>query len=131
MWNNDHHHIWKHIIDVYNKDLECGLHVLTMSKVLQLYRGTMYQETAKFCLLVDGFFDCCNVRSLTEGSRSRKPICNPYTSVHDERFIWLKHDFLGYLSTWKENTKKREGNVSKDERSRMFLSLSRQTYEGL
>ncbi len=64
MWNNDHHLIWKHIVNLYNKDLECGLHVLpkltfdhikltsyssmrvnlavqvlsgTISKVLQLY----------------------------------------------------------------------------------------------
>ena len=156
MWNNGHYLIWKHIIDVYNKDLECGLHVLpkltfdhikltsyssmrvnlavqilsgTMSKVLQLYGGPMCQETAKFCSFMDGFFDCCNVRSLTEGSRSRKPFCKPYTSINDERFIWLKQDFLGYLSTWKESTEKREGNFSRDERSRMFLS--RQTYEGL
>ena len=78
---------------------------------------------------MDRFIYCCNVRSLTEGSRSRKPFCKPYTSVNDERFTWLKEDFLRYPATWKENTEKREGNFSKDERSRMFLSS--QTYEGL
>ena len=156
MWNNGHHLLWSHITSVYNKDLESGLRVLpkltfdhikltsyssmrvnlaaqilseTMYKVLQLYGGPMAQETAKFCFYLDRFFDCCNVRSLSEGSRSRKPFCKPYTSVDDERFIWLQNDFLGYFSAWKENIQNREGNFSKDEQSRMFIS--QQTHEGL
>eukprot|EP00794_Sanderia_malayensis_P015486 gene15486-17064_t len=49
-------------------------------------------------------------------------------SVNDERFEWLEHSFLKFLSDWKEGIEKRE-NISKNAKARMFLSA--QTYEGI
>lgn len=45
------------------------------------------QGTAKLCEMVDGFFDCLNVRSLTEHKQKRKPFVAPYTSPDDERYV--------------------------------------------
>jgi hypothetical protein len=85
--------------------------------------------TAEFCRMMNDFFDCTNVRSLTEHEKKRNPLIKPYTSQDDERFSWLKDVFLNYLETWKQSTVTREGNYSVDDRGKMFLSL--QTYNGL
>ncbi len=71
----------------------------TVSKVMQHYGGDDAAETAKFCIFMDRFFDCTNVRSMTEGWRSLKPFRMPYTSVNDERFHWLETEFLGFFHT--------------------------------
>ena len=70
-----------------------------------------------------------HVRSTSEHQRKRKPFLAPYTSVHDERFQWLESNFLRYLREWLQSTKEREGDFTKNARSKMFLSW--QTYEGL
>ena len=85
--------------------------------------------TAEFCRMMNDFFDCANVRSLTEHEKKRNPLIKPYTSQDDERFSWLKDVFVNYLETWKQSTMTREGNYSVDDRGKMFLSL--QTYNGL
>ena len=50
--------------------------------------------TAKFCMMINDFFDCTNVRSTTEHVSKRNQLIKPYTSQEDERFQWLK-DFSG------------------------------------
>ena len=85
--------------------------------------------TAEFCRMMNDFFDCTNVRSLTEHEKKRNPLIKPYSSQDDERFSWLKDVFLNYLETWKQSTMVREGNYTADDRGKMFLSL--QTYKGL
>ena len=85
--------------------------------------------TAEFCKMMNNYFDCTNVRSLTEHEKKRNPLLKPYSSQDDERFSWLKDVFLNYLETWKQSTMIREGNYTADGRAKMFLSL--QTYKGL
>ena len=85
--------------------------------------------TAEFCKMMNNYFDCTNVRSLTEHEKKRNPLLKPYSSQDDERFSWLKKVFLNYLETWKQSTMIREGNYTADGRAKMFLSL--QTYKGL
>ena len=85
--------------------------------------------TAEFCKMMNNYFDCTNVRSLTEHEKKRNPLLKPYSSQDDERFSWLKEVFLNYLETWKQSTMIREGNYTADGRAKMFLSL--QTYKGL
>ncbi|PFX18846.1 putative RNA-directed DNA polymerase from transposon BS [Stylophora pistillata] len=82
--------------------------VLTASvaAVLKTFGPPGTAATAKLCEVIDGFFDCLNVRSMTEHQRKRKPFLAPYTSVNDERFAWLT-EFLDYLRTWKENVDNR------------------------
>ena len=104
--------------------------VMRVSLAAQVLSASVAAEaaaTAKFCEMVDSFFDCMNVRSTTEHERKRKPFLAPYTSVENERFRWLV-EFLEYLRRWKESTDNRPGNFTQNARSRMFISW--QTYEG-
>ena len=58
----------------------------TVGKLLLAYGGPDAQETGKFVLMIDKFFDCLNVRNKFEGKHKMKPFCEPYTSLEDERF---------------------------------------------
>jgi hypothetical protein len=111
--------------------VKLAVQVLSKSVAIAL-RETGNEEvtgTAEFCEMMNGFFDCTNVRSLTEYQRKKNPFIMPYESPEDERLTWLKDVFLNYLKNWKESTETREGNYTADQRQKMFLSL--QTYEGL
>ena len=156
MWNDGKYMIWDHIAKLYFSDLDSGLHQLpkltadhihlssyskmkvklavqvfsnTISIVLkQNFPGGEADETAKFCSMVNGFFDCANVRSQTEHVMKRNDFLAPYRSATNERFVWLKDVFIKYLNDWKESTLSRDGSFTKENRNMMFLSS--QTYEG-
>ena len=123
MWNNDKHLIWKHICDIYNRDLESGLKLVpklsnehirlssyskmkvklsvqvlsdTVASVLENFCLPEYHGTAEYCKKLDILFDCANVRSLDEFKNKRKPFLQPYKLINDSRFEWL-FDFLVYL----------------------------------
>ena len=85
-------------------------------------------ETARFCGMINHFFDCTNVRSLTEHFRKRNPLIKPYTSADDEKLSWLLNVFLEYLNSWRNSITTWPGEFSADERGKMFLS--QQTYKG-
>ena len=51
--------------------------------------------------MIDQFFDCMNVRSVSEHIQKRKDKVAPYTDIDDERFDWLFNVFLNYFDTWK------------------------------
>ncbi len=75
------------------------------------------------------FFDCLNVRSLTEHISQRNPDKAPYCNADDPRLDWLENDFLKYLQDWSDSVNNREGDFTVKDRQRMFLA--HQTYEGL
>ena len=87
------------------------------------------QETAKFVLLMDRFFDCLNTRNRFEANHTRKPDILPYTQINDTRFDFLEGEFLQYLENWRDSVKNRQGPYSPADRQKMFLS--HQTYKGL
>ena len=126
MWNNGSYIVWDHIRQAYASDLESGLKSLpkltsdhvnlnsysvmhvnlavqvlsaTMSSVLTSFGPPDVAGAAKFCGMLDKFFDCMNVRSLTEHERKHKPMLVPYTDINNERFTWLE-----YFKSWKEST---------------------------
>lgn len=183
MWNDGLHILWSHISRFYYEDSSTGLHYLpkltndhiqlnsysvmnvrlavqvlsdTVGNVLMKYGPPDAAKTAEFCLMMDKFFDCTNVRNRVEcelkplsttstmtvseplplakttmkaKTRKLKPFLRPYESVEDERFEWLNDVFLKYLSSWKDNVMNRDGVYQKGERANMFLSY--QTYQGL
>ena len=100
----------------------------TVANVLLHYGGDNSSATANYCKMVDGFFDCKNVRSGDEYIRKRKPKLAPYTNLNDPSFDWLKTEFLSYLRLWKCSTEQRIGNFTQNARSKMFLSW--QTFVG-
>ena len=82
--------IWEHIYQIYKEDVDCGLHLLpkltyehvklthysvmnvtlaaqvlssSVSAVLEQFGDPGAAGTAKFCKIMDQFFDCMNVRS--------------------------------------------------------------------
>ena len=61
-----------------------------VGRVLKDFGGPQVQETAKFVLLMDRFFDCMNTRHLNEGQRKLKPDLDPYRDVNDPRFDFLE-----------------------------------------
>ena len=155
MWNSWFFILWSHISRLYYDDLESGLklvpkltsdhinitphsgmRVRLAAQVLSESVGTVLNEfgppeangTAKFCLMMDTFFDCLNVRNTKEHSIKRKPFLKPYESIDDPRFDWLDN-FLSYFTLWKESIEERPGNFSKHAKSNMFISW--QTLEGL
>ncbi|XP_070567945.1 uncharacterized protein [Ptychodera flava] len=98
-----------------------------MNGIEMLY-GDGHRATVEFVRHFDKFFDCLNVRSMTEGFKKRKPNLLPYRSPNDERLTWLETDFLNYLQNWDERVEARE-HISKQNKNRM--KLSRETLEGL
>ena len=77
--------------------------------------------TSTFCLMMDRFFDCLNVKNTMEYKVKQKPFLKPYTSVDDVRFAWLDH-FLDYFEQWKESIDERQGNFTQNDKSNMFIS---------
>ena len=53
--------------------------------------------TAKFCRMMNDYFDCTNVRSTTEYVHKRNDLIKAYSSCDDPRLAWLKDVFLQYL----------------------------------
>ena len=57
----------------------------SVSKALKLRGGHETEETARFLLMMDKFFDCVNVHNFTHGFRAAKPFQMPYWSADDQR----------------------------------------------
>lgn len=57
----------------------------SVSKALQMTGGPEVQETAKFVLMFDKFFDALNVGNFSSGRHHRKPFQAPYYSETDFR----------------------------------------------
>ena len=156
LWKDGKHVLWEHISRCYFADLELGLHQLPkltiehihltsyakmkVNLAVQILSKSMAEalrrslpldevsETAKFCQLMNDFFDCCNVRSPHEHQRKQNQLLAPYEKADDPRFVWLVDTFLQYFIDWKEGVNNREGFTA-DQKVRMFISV--QTYEGL
>lgn len=83
--------------------------------------------TAEFCKMMNDFFDCAYVGSLTEHARKRNNFIKQYRG--DDWFVWPKDVFLEFLELWRQSALVRERNYSADDRSKMFFRI--QTYKGL
>ena len=70
-----------------------------------------------------------NIRNTLSHEFEQKPMLAPFTSVNDQRFLWLPNAFLKYFQDWLNSVEQRQGNFTKDARQKMFISW--QTYEGL
>ena len=155
MWNNEKYLLWQHVVDAYKQDLDNGLHMLpklsadhillnsysvmkvklavqvlsdSMAVALRQLVGDEASETIKLCEMVNKFFDCMNVRSVTEHRHKNNANVKPYTDVNDERLDWLQSGFLCYLNSWKNNIQQRGNNFSANAKAKMFISW--QTFEG-
>ena len=148
MWSNEKYLLWEHTVKIYHEDLENGLKivprisnehvylnsysVMTVKYAVQVLSKTVYcssqygnpdtSETARFCYMINDFFDCLNVRSTTEAVKKRNNFLQPYSYVDDQRLQWLGNKFLNCLNKWKENIEARRGNFTKTKKAQMFIS---------
>ena len=155
MWNG-FFLLWSHIARIYYEDLESGLKLVnkltsdhinltsysvmrvslagqvlseTVGNVLNNFGPEEAAGTGKFCLMMDKFFDCLNVRNTKEHITKRKSCLKPYESIDDVRFAWLD-ELLNYFKLWKNSIEERnDTNYSDNAKSTMFIP--RQSYEGL
>ena len=101
--------LWQHITALYYEDIDNGLKLLprltyehinlnaysvmrvnlaaqvlsaSVASVLKTFGPLEASATAKLCEMVDGFFDCLNVRSRTEHIRKRKPFHSFFFSLN-------------------------------------------------
>ena len=125
MWNSGFFLSWSHISRLCYEDLECGLKLVnkltsdhvnltsysvmrvnlavqvlseTVGNVLNSFGPEETAGTAKFCIMVDKYFDCLNVRNTTEQITKRKPFLKSYYSIDDARFEWLDK-FIQYFKS--------------------------------
>lgn len=116
MWNDGKYVLWQHITALYYEDVDNGLKLLprltyehinlnaysvmrvnlaaqvlslSVANVLKAFGPPGASATAKLCEMVDGFFDCLNVRSTTEHVIKRKQFLAPYTSSDDIRYVFF------------------------------------------
>ena len=147
MWNSGFHLLWSHSSNLYNENLNYGLKLVpkltyghislspysvmnvclvaqvlsdSVGNVLLFFCSPDSHGTANFCLMMDKFFDCMNVRNASEHLLKAKPFLKPYKSTDDERLNWLDQ-FLEYLRLWKVSIDDRPGNFSQAACSNMFL----------
>ena len=142
--------MFRHIADLFYSDQEFALHTLpkltldhivltsfskmkvklavqVLSKSVAIaLRETAKEDiigTAEFCEMMNGLFDCTNVRSLTEHVRKKNAFIKPYGSVEDERLTWLKDVFLKYLESWRRQSVKENTHQMKDRRCSYLFKL--------
>ena len=143
MWNNGRYVLWQYIVQMFRKDQENSLKLLpritsdhvrltsysvikvnlaaevlssTMAAVLTKFGAPEASATAKYCSMMDKFFDCLNVRSLQEHERKMKPLLAPLltsmmTDLHFLRMNSLAI-FMSGRTVWttvKEITQSRVG----------------------
>lgn len=130
LWNNGKSLLWEHIANMFRLDLDDGLHLAprltadhilltsysvmrvrlavqvlsnTVSTALQHLMPEETSETAVLCAMMNKFFDCANVRSITEHKRKKNDDVKPYQHSNDERLLWLTEVFLPYFESWKSS----------------------------
>ena len=116
MWKSGMFLLQNHIADIFYEDQECGLHILpklcmehikltpyyimnvklaaqvlssTVSKALLKYGPPEAVRTAKFCSLMNMFFDIMNISDINSNNFELKLSLVPYSRVDDPRFSWL------------------------------------------
>ncbi|XP_070545584.1 uncharacterized protein [Ptychodera flava] len=156
MWRNHKDISWLHIVNLYEQQ-SAGLYRTVMKLTRSHVHLTSFSvmrvnlaaqvlsrsvanaieasgcqqvtETVKFIRMFNKFFDCLNVRSINECTRTGNPDVRPYTDVNDPRFEWLQNDFLQYFAEWKEQVDNRQGVFTRKEKGQMMLSY--QTLQGI
>ena len=128
MWNDGKYLLWKHTAGMYCKDAESHLKALskitydhisllpylvmrvnlaaqilssTMFSVLTNHGGNKLSGTSKYCDMIDQFFDCVNIQSVSEYIQRCKNKVAPYTAIVGNRFDQLFNMFSNYFDTWK------------------------------
>ena len=82
----------------------------TTAKIPKTFGTTETSETAKYCRMLDEFFDCFDVRSFEKRQKKTKPFLKPY--INENVLIYEK-----------QITQNRPGDFTQNARSEMFVYL--------
>ena len=75
--------------------------LISVSKVLLAYSPPEAAATARFCSLMDWFFDIMNIQNNQSHEFERKTMLAPIRSVNDQSFSWLcKVFFKSFHDDW-------------------------------
>ena len=74
----------------------------TTAKIPETFGTTETSETAKYCHMLDQFFDCLNVRSLEKHQKKTKLFLKQYINENVKRFSWMTNQFLSCPNTWEK-----------------------------
>ena len=147
MWNGGLLLFWNRISDLFHEDGSIGLHILpkltydhtkltphlimnvklaaqvlssTVSRMLSQYRLPEASGIARFCILMDEFFDIMNIRDIHSHEFQPKPSLMPFTFIDDPWFSWLRNVFFHYFEDWLASIERRDGSLSKKEKNKIL-----------
>ena len=66
----------------------------SVANILRNYYLCETYKTAKFCKMMNNFFDIFNARNSVDGIKTKNSFLKPFTSDTDEIFEWLRYTFL-------------------------------------
>lgn len=93
----------------------------SVASVLKTFGPPVAAGTARLCEMGDQFFDCLNVRSLTEHQRKRQPFLAPCRSVQDERYVYFHGRYeMSHHKTWE--SKKSSSEKLRTENAKCIIS---------
>ena len=122
-------HIKLSSYSVMNVKLAAQVLSSTVGNVLSNFGPPEAAETSKFCIMMDNFFDIMNISNTKEGKHKLKPFLEPFSSLDDHRFDWLRNEFLQYFQNWLQSIEDPPGNFTANTKQKMFISW--QTYQGI
>ena len=96
----------------------------TVSNVFSNYASPVAAETAKFCSIMDAFFESMNIRDKNSRKFDLKPSLIPFSLIDDPRFSWLRSMLLQFFDDWLHSIEHREGRFSRNAKIKMFISLN-------
>lgn len=71
-------------------------------------------KTIEFLSIINKWFTILNVKNTSYFFKSRNDNAQHFSSIDDERLIWLQNDFLSYLEAWKANCSDKSQFLSKE-----------------
>ena len=100
----------------------------TVASDLQKQKWPGLTETIKFIRMFNKFFDTLNGAHSSQWIKTKNHDLKPYDKPDDERFKWLKENFLVYLKDWK---KKNEEELKLPPKELEKTILAQPTLDGL
>ena len=97
---SNYEHIKLTSCSIVNMKLAAQILSSTVSNDLSNYASSHTLETAKFCLLMNTFFNIMNIRHVNSHKFDLKPSLMPFSLINDPRLSWLKNVFLQYFDDW-------------------------------
>ena len=142
LWKNNKYISWMHAVDLYQDHCQGAIfrlcpkltriHIdltafsaMKVNLATQVFSQTVgsalyayvdaVEETAKFILIMNKWFDLMNTKNLNEARQKGNPELGPFNDAGDIRLDWLVNEFLAYFGEWERNVNALPHLSKKDE----------------